>query len=604
MNRKSIKKILSLFLIITFVFSAFGIVKATADTATFTLTGATIKEKDATVEADITVSGGNIVNDLTFHKLNDSITYTLTFKNNDSKDYIIKGISDNNSNEYLKYEYDQHADETIKAGETKDIELKVTYIKEVTDTSKRNATDTVKLSFDIEDTEGNKLVSNVTINPKTNDGIAAYIVIAAASAIGLAVLLFKTKKSGKILVMLALILPIAVKAAEASFIITINSKLKLHDKVLVTTEVNGEKVETLIGYDETPTKPADPVVDGQDFLGWFVGDEPYDFTTQLSDDVVVVAKFKPTEYTITFDPNGGKVATESIKFTKGQTISAQVPFPYSGKVFTGWYDTASDEDANLVIAKNGEFTPSGNITVYAHWEDGTEPNVVDVDGDNSVSEGDIVNFGPEEFIVIDDSYYYGTVKLIAKNPLGIINGQIRQSTTDLIKSKYSDTTYWAIPSTPGSNYQYGVLVDTGFYYNVNVAAESYANNYNYDNTIPDLTVHNNSLYDTIHEYYDYLNTMSDFSSSYYDDGYLPDYDDLRQFNCDYSTDNSCDSSIASNYNYWLGTIFFDSNENDALVNAVNGYYNKDKNTVENASIDSELYIRPVIIVYSSDIHFE
>ena len=589
MNKKFYKKILSLILILTFVFSAFGIVRATAETKAFTLTNAKIKEKSDTVEASASIKDGNVVTDLTFHKLNDYIIYTLTFKNNDSKDYTIKGITDNNGNEYVKYEYDKHAGETIKAGDTKDIELKVSYVKEVTDLSKRSSKDSVKLSFEIEDEEGNTVTANVVVNPKTNDGIMMYVILASASVIGLAVLLLKNKKSGKLLVLAALLAPFVAKAAEASFIITINGELKLHDKVLVTTDVNGEKVEKLIAYQEKATKPADPEIDGQDFLGWFIGEDTYDFTKPVADDVVIVAKFKKTEYTVTFNPNGGKVATESVKFTKGEKVQAEMPFPRDNKIFTGWYDGA-ESTANLVIAKDGEFTPTGNITVYAHWEDGQEANLIDTDNSNSITNGDIVKFGPEEFVVI---YSYSKLGLVSVNPLGRINGTVKQSATNPIKTKYADSVYWGIAATSssGRGAAYSEYDDYGFNDSLN-----YVNNYFGMSDIPDLTKQNNLLYEIIDDYYDYLEEMLGVSLIH-DDAKLLEYDDLHySCSCVFEEANTCRQFIKTDYDYWIGSSFYDVTTHNGILEPNNAYYDSNSGMIKNTSISNELNVRAYVVV--------
>ena len=164
MNKKSIKKILSIFLFVAFAFSTFSIIKAKAGTKAFTLTDASISDKSASVTANVAISGENVLSKVTFKNVNDYIVYKLTFKNNDGVDYTIKGITDNNTNENVKYEYEQYKDETIKAGATKDILVKVIYNKEVTDVDKRDAKDAVKLSFEIADPSGNTLVANIYCN--------------------------------------------------------------------------------------------------------------------------------------------------------------------------------------------------------------------------------------------------------------------------------------------------------------------------------------------------------------------------------------------------------------------------------------------------------
>ena len=620
MNKKSTKKILSLFLVLTFVFSLFGILKAAASTKTFTLINASVSEKSADTTASVSLKDSNVTTKVTFKKVNDYVVYKLTFKNNDSVDYTIKGITDNNSNEYVTYEYDQHKDETVKAGGTKDILVKVIYSKEVTDVEKRDAKDAVKLSFEIQDPNGNAVVADTVINPKTNDNTAVYMIIAVISAIGIAVLLVKNKKSVKALVMIALIAPFAVKAAEASFIIELDSELKLHDKALVTTEIDGKKVKTLVAYEEKVTKPADPEKAGYEFIGWYVGDQEYDFTTPLTDDVVITAKFKKSEYTITFVPGGAQISTESVKVGKGESILVPSPYNRKGYRFTGWYD--APENGNLVVGKNGKYTPEGNITLYAYYIDGAEDtNLVDMDNNYVISVGDIVTYGPEEFTIIgwDGS---GDVKLLANKPLGN-DGGIKQVSSNPITSKYSESKYWLIypSSTPSGwlsnsdyepyvqNYVYGssgATMDVVSYDNDLAAVDTYSHGGS--------KISNNgcSFNSYLSSYDSYLRSMFSFDYIKID---IPTYADVTSIDYLYNEESSSKINLDSGYDFWLQTYMYyqkpeiekDENDPDSfnLYEKVDAgkmaIYSATSKTITGAEYSELKTIRPVITVYTSDI---
>ena len=76
-----------------------------------------------------------------------------------------------------------------------------------------------------------------------------------------------------------------------------------------------------------------------------------------------VCEFGETYYTLTLDPNGGKVSKASFDYIVGQIIY-DLPIPTrSGYQFVGWYTKKSGgtliEDTPM---------PSKNITVYAQWE--------------------------------------------------------------------------------------------------------------------------------------------------------------------------------------------------------------------------------------------
>nr|MCR5787771.1 InlB B-repeat-containing protein [Bacilli bacterium] len=530
------------------------------------------------------------------HKVNDYVIYKLTFKNNESKDYIIKGITDNNSNEYVSYEYDQYKNETIKAGETKDILVKVTYVKEVTDASKRDSNGTVKLSFDIEDEDGNAVVSNVdvkTSNPTTNDNVGLYIAIAVVSICLISAIVIKNKKACKLLVMVAIIAPFAAKAAEASFTITIANEVKLHDKILITSEVNGETEEKLVPYNNKLTKPEDPEKPGHDFIGWFVGDEEFDFDQEVTDDIELVAKFEKVEYTVTFDPNGGKMAIESIKVDKGDSFETPRPYIIRNKEFTGWYDAA--QGGNKITDKNVEFTPTKSQTLYAHYEDGYEYNYEDVDEDGEFSKGDIAIFGNEKFYVINGDDISGIV-LIAAKPIGL-DGDVKQVDSNPISIKFAETNYWiGYNSTSPEGFAINELsFDSDNSYDVKRVINVYKKYMSESKP--------NNLEKYTDQYYEYLSSVYDFDSNF--DVLIPTYLDLYNIGCSYTDNNGyeCPDFIANSDNFWIGSWIekayeFD-NEEDNYTDSGIAYTEGSK--VKTSSMTDKKYIRPIIIVDAMDL---
>jgi uncharacterized repeat protein (TIGR02543 family) len=76
----------------------------------------------------------------------------------------------------------------------------------------------------------------------------------------------------------------------------------------------------------------------------------------------------PTEYTVTFNPNGGTVTTESIPVEEGKTVdSLPTPSKTSGDtVFWGWY-TETGTGGNWGIPFTTLTVITSDITVYARW---------------------------------------------------------------------------------------------------------------------------------------------------------------------------------------------------------------------------------------------
>ena len=69
-------------------------------------------------------------------------------------------------------------------------------------------------------------------------------------------------------------------------------------------------------------KPGEPSKDGYNFIGWYIGDNEYDFAKPVSDDMTLVAKFEKIPdnvktYKVTFNTDGGStVATRTVEENK------------------------------------------------------------------------------------------------------------------------------------------------------------------------------------------------------------------------------------------------------------------------------------------------
>ena len=57
-----------------------------------------------------------------------------------------------------------------------------------------------------------------------------------------------------------------------------------------TVTINGQKVQVEDG--KTIAQPADPVKEGYKFIGWYVGDEKYDFSKPVTSDLTIEARFE------------------------------------------------------------------------------------------------------------------------------------------------------------------------------------------------------------------------------------------------------------------------------------------------------------------------
>ena len=111
-------------------------------------------------------------------------------------------------------------------------------------------------------------------------------------------------------------------------------------------------------------KPADPTKAGYDFKGWTLNGSAYDFNTAVNGDITLVAtweqqQIQPTDYTVTFDSNGGSAVTAQT-IEAGQKAAKPADPTKAGYDFKGWTLNGSAYDFNTAV--------NGNITLIAAWE--------------------------------------------------------------------------------------------------------------------------------------------------------------------------------------------------------------------------------------------
>ena len=122
-----------------------------------------------------------------------------------------------------------------------------------------------------------------------------------------------------------------------------------------------------VEYGLTATEPAAPEKTGYTFDGWYLGDEKYDFSAAVEQNITLTAKWTQNTYTVTFDPNGGKELAEAdkTKVVKIGEAYGELPTPTrKGYNFAGWY-TAAEE--GTVVTADTTVTATTDHTLYAHW---------------------------------------------------------------------------------------------------------------------------------------------------------------------------------------------------------------------------------------------
>jgi uncharacterized repeat protein (TIGR02543 family) len=144
----------------------------------------------------------------------------------------------------------------------------------------------------------------------------------------------------------------------------------------VTLDANGGSCqirELLLAEDGCYGNLPEAVMEGYVFLGWFTAKEA---GTAVGQDTLLVtgenhtlyAQWKlQTEFTVTFDPNGGRVSPymQIMSVTVEQAYGTMPEPIREGYRFLGWY--TQPEEGELITADT-VLTEGKDHVLYAHWE--------------------------------------------------------------------------------------------------------------------------------------------------------------------------------------------------------------------------------------------
>ena len=122
--------------------------------------------------------------------------------------------------------------------------------------------------------------------------------------------------------------------------------------------------EVPVAKDGKVTKPAEPERPGHDFVGWYDGTGLYDFNTPVTKDITLKAKWneskKETEYTVTFDSDGGTPVSPQI-VKKGEKANEPTDPKKANYDFDGWNLGKDPYDFNKEVMED--------ITLVAQWKE-------------------------------------------------------------------------------------------------------------------------------------------------------------------------------------------------------------------------------------------
>ncbi|MCR4947792.1 MAG: InlB B-repeat-containing protein [Treponema sp.] len=141
--------------------------------------------------------------------------------------------------------------------------------------------------------------------------------------------------------------------------ITLKAKWSVKTYTVTFDSDGGSEIATKnIEIHKTLTKPEDPTKENYDFLGWYIDESLFDFSTSITSNITLKAKWSIKTYTVTFDSDGGNEVTSQI-IEVNNTLKQTNDPKKDDYTFLGWYIDETLFDFSTPI--------TSNITLKAKW---------------------------------------------------------------------------------------------------------------------------------------------------------------------------------------------------------------------------------------------
>ena len=109
------------------------------------------------------------------------------------------------------------------------------------------------------------------------------------------------------------------------------------------------------------TKPTNPTKEGKIFEEWIYNNLPFDFTSPITKDITLTARYRdPKEFTVTFDTGEGSAVNPQTVIEGNKAVRPSTNPSLSGSRFVEWQLDGKQYDFNNKVTKN--------ITLTAKWE--------------------------------------------------------------------------------------------------------------------------------------------------------------------------------------------------------------------------------------------
>lgn len=397
------KKIKYLVLVIlTIVLSIFNVNDAYAQSKDIDIIDVTIKESGGEITAENpTISNEKISGQIKFKEVGDFVTFELTLKNNESEKYKIRSITDNNENDNISIEY-FYSNDFIDKNETANVIIKMIYKKKLVNKNLSLNDLSIKLEFEKEDGTSSELI----LNPKTLDGILHYVGLLIISVIGIFLIIAKKRKIGTLLLILPIILfPFSTTAREKYDIclkftdIEVKGEFETY-QIAINSNNGNDVIVREITYGQSIGELPNLTKEGYNFDSW-VDNQNNKVTAEtiVTKQTEINAKWKPEEYAISYDLNGGKLPEGKSNPTKYTIESEDITLVNPIKVgytFSGWTGTEIDTQTTSIIIPSGSKNVRNYVAHYSANENTTYKVIhryQKLDDLNSYTEQEVIEHG-------------------------------------------------------------------------------------------------------------------------------------------------------------------------------------------------------------------
>ena len=347
-----------LYLLLFIIFSIAFIGNVFASSNIIQVTNAVIKTTSSHVDASVDgfTSSEVDVSDK-FYKVNEYIDYELTLKNIGSKQYSIASITNNNTNENIDYEYFDFKNKILSPNQTDTITIRKVYYKGISNPDQNSLNENVRFDFVLVDEDGITVYTDGE-NPATGDLFFRYLLLFILSCISVFLLsyLLKNKKILTVFSILACIglvsIPYLARAASFTASVLFNESIQILDNVKVTFYIDEITKEEIIPYNTTVTPPEVGVKNGYIFQGWYLGNSLFDFSTKITSNIELVARWEKESYTITYDLDGSSSTGNPNTYSVTDLPIELVAPEKTGYNFVGWTGSNGDVPQTTVVIQN------------------------------------------------------------------------------------------------------------------------------------------------------------------------------------------------------------------------------------------------------------